>query len=345
MCVARIVMGEWGEKMRDILDKAKIDRDLEGLYVDDLRYVLSALPPGVRWSQKDKTFIQKEDWRIEDENSNESSTRRTSREICHAMNSVYKSLKFTVEIEEDFENLRLPTLDCELFMNRENYKLSYSFFEKPMKSPFCVMKNSAMSEKSKMSILSQDLIRRMQNTEETISETERIEIIIDRLLVSGYSPDQTREIIESGLKGYSRKLSRSIRTGIPLHRPAASALQGRIKKNLTEKSSWYKKKPKGIGNKDKPKSRHGENNSPCRNVPKVISVMFVAKTPGSGLANRLKEADNKISEIMEDKLRFVERSGNNLRSLLHRADPWDGQKCDNGKCLICTNPYNKTFNC
>ena len=28
MCVARIVMGEWGEKMRDILDKAKIDRDL-----------------------------------------------------------------------------------------------------------------------------------------------------------------------------------------------------------------------------------------------------------------------------------------------------------------------------
>ena len=346
----RGVIPEDEELMRDILDKAKIERHLEGLYVDDLQYVLSALPPGVRWSQKDKSFIHREDWRIEDESSKESSTRRTSREICQAMNSVYKSLNFTVEIEIDFEKLRLPTLDCELFMSRENYKISYSVFEKPTRSPFCVMKKSAMSEKSKISILSQDLIRRMQNTEETIPESERIEIIdnyIDRLLVSGYSPDQTREIIESGLRGYSRKLSRSIRAGVPLHRPAAATLQSRIKKKLTEKSSWYKKKPKGIGNKVKPKpnSANRENNVSDSNVPKVISVMFVAKTPNSGLANRLKEADKKLSEITEDKLRFVERSGNKLRSLLHRADPWDGQKCDNTKCLICTNPNNKTFKC
>ena len=95
------------------------------------------------------------------------------------MNSIYSNLQFTVETEEDFENLRLPTLDCELFMDKTTNKIDYSFFEKQMKTPFCVMKNSAMSEKSKVSILSQDLIRRMQNTSENICESERIQIIDD----------------------------------------------------------------------------------------------------------------------------------------------------------------------
>ena len=46
-----------------------------------------------------------------------------------------------------------------------------------MKTPFCVMKDSAMSEKSKISILSNDLIRRMLSCSETIPDTERNEII------------------------------------------------------------------------------------------------------------------------------------------------------------------------
>ena len=32
-----------------------------------------------------------------------------------------------------------------------------------------------------------------------------------------------------------------------------------------------------------------------------------------------------------------------LRNILHKSDPWAGQKCSNPKCLICTNPHNKTF--
>ena len=102
------------------------------------------------------------------------------------MNSIYSNLNFTVEVEEDFENHRLPSLDCELFMDKNNYKINYSFYEKSMKTPFCIMRNSAMSEKSKVSILSQDLIWRMQNIDENIPESERIEVIdnyIDRLLV------------------------------------------------------------------------------------------------------------------------------------------------------------------
>ena len=63
------------------------------------------------------------------------------------------------------------------------------------------------------------------------------------------------------------------------------------------------------------------------------------------LANRLKEADRKLLEISGYRLRIVERAGLKLRSLLHKSDPWDGQKCSDPRCLICSNPYNKKFGC
>ena len=44
-------------------------------------------------------------------------------------------------------------------------------------------------------------------------------------------------------------------------------------------------------------------------------------------------------------MRIVERAGLKLRSILHKSDPWDCQKYSDPKCLICTNPYNKKFNC
>ena len=207
----------------------------------DLRYVLSCLPHGWRWSQEEKKFVYKEEWEKEDDLSGESNEKRMSTEVCKAMNSVYSFLNFTVETEEDFPNSRLPSLDTELFMEdvpgQKRQKINFSFFEKKMKTPFCILKDSAMAERSKISILSQDLIRRMLNTSETIPDSERVEIIdnyIDRLVVSGYCPAQVKEIVESGLTGYERKVQRAKKSGLPLHRSASSTLAGRYKKKLTE---------------------------------------------------------------------------------------------------------------
>lgn len=61
------------------------------------------------------------------------------------------------------------------------------------------------------------------------------------------------------------------------------------------------------------------------------------------LATRLKEADKKLSEITGDKLKITELGRLKLRNILHKPDPWAGQKYSNPKCLICTNPHNKTF--
>ena len=183
----------------------------------------------------------------------------------------------------------------------------------------------------------------MLNTNADVPEQERTEIIntfIDRLVVSGYCVSQIKEIIESGLRGYLRKLKNASATGSPLYRPAASTLKGRLKKKLTEKTSWYKKKPQSTNTRKQKEERLKKQ----KQKP-ILTVMFVPKTVGGKLAKELRDVDNKLSEITEDRVKIVERSGIKLRSLFHKANPWGNTKCSKSECLVCTNPYNESFNC
>ena len=104
MAVARLVMGEWGEKMRAILTEADIELFVDSLFVDDARYLTSGIPDGVRWSQTENKFIFRKEWQQED--SKMSRSFRTSQELCHAMNSIFSNIKFTFETESDFPNKR-----------------------------------------------------------------------------------------------------------------------------------------------------------------------------------------------------------------------------------------------
>ena len=221
-----------------------------------------------------------------------------------------------------------------------------------MKTPFVVMKDSAMGQSQKISILSNDLLRRLSNCSETVEMSEKVQIIDDyteTLSVSGYSKREIKEIIESGLTGFVRKVERLRKAGIPFHRPASMTLQGRIRKKLLEKTNWYKSKPKEKGGFDPRKrtsNQNGENKSLSEKEPPV-SVMFCPQTPQGELAKRLREADKKLAEVTKDEVKIVERAGTKLRFLLHKSNPFDGGKikCNRDKCLICDNPLNKKFNC
>ena len=343
MAVARLVMGEWGKKMRNILTEADIKLYMESLYVDDARYLTSALKEGVRWSQEEKKFVYRAEWEHEERLLNVNKHHKTSEELCKAMNSIYPNIQFTFETESDFPNNRLPSLDCELWMEEGKY-LRYSFFEKSMKNPFCIMQSSAMSNKSKVQILSQDLVRRMMNICDTVSQSERNRVVdnyTDRLIRSGYSFPQVYDIIVSGLTGYERKLKRAANENTPIHRPAASTLKNRIHKKLIQKEIWYKEKKKH--NDDMKKNNHKKEDDKVKTP--VVSIMFVPHTPQSQLHRKLKKVEAKISDLTGDKIQHVERAGTKLRFLLVTSDPWSNVKCGREKCLVCSNPYNKDFSC
>ena len=316
-----------------------------GLRTGCVRFITSVLAKGKRWVEKEKKFCYRDDWRLQDEEKGESNARRTANELRNAMNSVFPNIQFTTEIEEDFETGRLPTLDVEIWMekgeNGKRGKLIYSFFEKKMKNPYCVMQKSAMPEKSKISTLAQDLIRRMINTSEMVSQEERdgiIENYIDRLAVSGYSKAQIREIVQSGLLGYQTKLIKAEKAGENLHRGAASTLAQRQKKKLLEKVTWYKKKKRKNGDRDDQEKRGGRriNRNGKSPPPPIVSVLFIPKTHGGELAMRLRQAEEEVSALTGDKVKIVERSGVMLKRILHKSNPWAGTKCDRDDCLVCS---------
>ena len=162
-----------------------------------------------------------------------------------AINSVNEDLVFTAEIPEEFEDNKLPTLDFFLWLEKNGY-LNHSYFQKLMKTPLVLMQKSAMGDRQRYSILSNELNRRLSNTNnELVDKTEQhniIEKFIQQLKSSGYERKASREIVISGILGWKRKIARRKKEGTNFYRSAKSTLAKRCRKKLTEKSTWFKRK-------------------------------------------------------------------------------------------------------
>ena len=99
------------------------------------------------------------------------------------MNSVSPMLKFTAETVHDFENRRLATLDMEVEVTKMEHKdemveqISFSYYQKPMKTPLVIGASTAMSLHQKFSILSNEVIRRLSNMSPDRTSSEKTEVI------------------------------------------------------------------------------------------------------------------------------------------------------------------------
>ena len=181
-----------------------------------------------------------------------------------------------------------------------------------------------------------------------------MEHFIMQCKTSGYTRHETREGVVSGLKGWKRKCWRRERDGIELYRSARSTLGNRVKKKLTEKSSWYKNKRKreeedvdsnekehsprkrkraeeGSGNR----SRSTEATGAATENMSAIAVIMVPYTKGAELAKRIRNYEMVAKEQTGWYLKVVEKAGDSLIDLLHRSNPWSGQDCQRHLCLHC----------
>ena len=355
MAAARLVMADWGEKLAKILEKEDIKILLKALYVDDIRTLTTALKKGKRWNEREKKFEFREDWRQEDEIAGESTTKRMAREIKKVMDSIYPNLSFEMETAEDFRNERLPTLDFSMWLDQcENgmQSIKYTFYEKEINTKFCIMEKSAVAEKSKISSLTQEVIRRMVNTCGDMEQGERnaiLESFIEKLKVSGYKKAQIKEIITCGLKGYQTKIERADREGRALHRGAAQTIGKRQKKKLLEKTQWYRRKrteeDEAEAEMTKEKTRRTDWNKKktekkMEKIEKmekmeIKSVLFVPRTRNGELAKRLRQEEEQLSRMTGYKVKIVERGGMQVKNILHKSNPWEGQLCGRGGCLVC----------
>ena len=243
--VAQLVMESWARKYREILENSGLKVPLMAGYVDDGRQVTSVLEPGMRFDKESGIFHHSPVAEEEDKmkkNQGETSNQRMARVCREAMNNINKDLVFTTESQEEFPNERLPTLDFQMWM-KEN-KIYHTYYQKPMRTPLVIMERSAISNQQKFSILGNELCRRLSNVQiEVIEHRKVLEIVeefIRELKNSEYSIVQSREIVNSGLRGWKKKIARREKKNIPFYRPASSTVEVRLRKNLLERESWYK---------------------------------------------------------------------------------------------------------
>ena len=82
--------------------------------------------------------------------------------LTQVMNNINHDLKFTSEIREDLADGKIPTLDCKSWM-MEDRSMNHTYFEKEMRNQMLIPERSAISSKQKISILSNEAIRRLTN--------------------------------------------------------------------------------------------------------------------------------------------------------------------------------------
>ena len=211
MAAGRLVMLKWGEDFRISLEVAKMEICLLGGYVDDVRLAGTQIRYGMRYSMINgewewSEYAWKEDIRMKCEGEHRDDRMRR---ICLSlMNDLNKDLKFTAEVAGDFATGRLPTLDFELWV-AEDGSLQHNYFQKAMKTPFVVMRRSAMAQQQKLSILSNELVRRLSNTEFASKDHSERVLVIDQytseLKVSEYNRLEVKEIICCGIRGWKSR--------------------------------------------------------------------------------------------------------------------------------------------
>ena len=244
-----------------------------------------------------------------------------------------------MESGEDFQGGWLPTLDTTLRVEEDN-SIMYRHYEKETTTNQTVQKSSAMEENCKIQILANDLVRRLGNTQDD-RNSEEISRVVDgygqKLLNSGFSLDQTRNIIVKGIKEYELRKLRCIKEGRSYRRTANESRASRSRGKLLSKTSWYKSRKKEDlyekSKNGKRKKSWKSNVEVCKQEQK--SVMFVEQTEMGELAKRLREMVTRLAPIMGFSVKIIERTGSTLRSKFPQSSLWEGAPCGRSDCVTC----------
>ena len=242
MAASRIVMNCFFKKYHEILKKAGLVVTLLKVYVDDGRQATTLLRRGMRFEEETEEFVWSEEVEREDlerKELGEEDDEFMARLCIKAMNHINEYITFTTEVASEFINKKLPTLDMNLRM-RDDFKITHTHFEKNMKSQIFIERESAMTQRQKFCILSNELTRRLYNIDEEDEgfrkeKEDTIENFTKQLKYSGWERNEAIEMIKSGFIGGRRRRERRMKQGGRIYRNGKSSLQTLLgKKRGTE---------------------------------------------------------------------------------------------------------------
>ena len=130
---------------------------------------------------------------------------RTFQLLADLANTWEPKIQMTFEVPSLTGNGRLPVLDLEIFV--VNNRVEFSFYKKPIASPFTIMFKSALSKQTKRNSLFQEGLRRLRNCSEGIGWDEKASVLTDYmncLKWSGYDHEYRVSILTGVLERYDQ---------------------------------------------------------------------------------------------------------------------------------------------
>ena len=249
------------------------------------------------------------------------------RDIADSMDDM---IKFTVDYPGNHKSGKIPILDIQASINKkEQNKIEFKFYKKPTKNQRIIMSDSAIPSQQKRTILTQECLRRLRNTQvgldKQVQEKHLNEFMIN-MKNSGFNAKYRKEIVDSAFKAFDEMVKADEAGTKPLYRDKMWNKDKRKQEKQDKKLNWYKNGGKGL------------------KTVEYTTVMFVTVTKGGILAKELRKREFEINKFSKLRIKIVEDGGVKLKSFLVKKDPFPKSKCENNKCVICGSVKSKKSN-
>ena len=315
--VADCYMLNWDKKYLKKLKSLNMNPLVYSRLKDDILIAIVSLEKGTTYINGE--LVVDEEKSKEDENKSDAEvTMEVLKTIAESVDSM---LKFTYDTPCKHSDGKMPVLDLKVNINAEmQNQIEYEFYEKPTKNPRVILADSAMNFSAKRTILTQECIRRLRNTKIELGEDIRnkhMNNLMVKIKNSGYDSKFRKEIVDSSLKAFSKMIEENKNGTKPLFRNRAWKKEEREENKKNQKLNWYR-------NKKKTKIDY-------------TSILFVPPTPGGILIKEMKQREDEINKNEKERIKFVEKSGDNIETLLVKKNPFKKEKCSQKMCPICKN--------
>ena len=251
-------MIDWDKKLLQKLEDLELVIPLYSRFKDDILIASKAVENGTKLVGD--ALVVDADKKKADEGRNAFDvTMGLVKEIGESLDP---TIKLTIDNPTNYEDGKMPVLDIKVNVNElENNRIDFQFFEKPTKNPKVLLAKSALNDKSKRTILTQECLRRIRNTKKELGEevrNEHLNKFMLKLKNSGYSQTYRKQILDSALKAYEKMVADDLSGKKPLYRSRDWDNEDRNTKKNDKKLNWWKNEKSKI---------------------KYTSILFVPPTP------------------------------------------------------------------
>ena len=299
--VAQVLMSWWDMQLMEKLDQRGMEVLMYKRLVDDVNMVLRKRDPH--------------------NNEHGHADKQNMEFVRDVADEIHPSIQVTIDYPSKNTDGRMPILDLKVWTSRVFDEVTHEvtnlvfheFYSKDVASKAVVNSRSAVPEKNKRTILTQEVIRVLRNCSRSLPWKDvcrHVEEFAMRMQFSGYTETYRAQVVRSALKAYDEMVSKDQRGEEPLYRPRDWKRVERAEERRAKKGEWFK----GSGSK-------------------YETVIFVPATPGSELKKRYMETIEKA----EARIAVAEVPGKSIQRRLQRSDPFKGKKCgDPDRCMVCT---------